>query len=165
MPGNQPCRQCEPSPKAHVPTMVPALCPLVVSPLPQHGACQGQPVSDCTWLHLRGPWEGFWTWSGWAERGWGRGREGEPIGAVWWDLLHGRRVQLTAGASAGLATLQWWGHLSQASTICLSPNLCSSDQWSHAPQTQEQCLKQSCWIYRPQMLPMPKFKQRHKVFL
>lgn len=95
------------------------------------------------------------------------GREGEPMRAVWQDLLPGRRVQFTAGT---LGALRLGSPLVMRpsepdSTICLSSNLCNSDQWAHAPQTQEQCLKQPSWIYRPQMLPMPEFKQRHEVLL
>lgn len=37
---------------------------------------RGPPVTASVWLHLMGPWKGFWSWSGWAERGWGRGQRG-----------------------------------------------------------------------------------------
>lgn len=67
----------------------------------------------------------------------GGGREGEPVGAVWQDLLHGRRVQFTAGT---LGALKLGNPLvmrpsESDSTVRLSSSLCYSDHCSHAPQT------------------------------
>lgn len=106
------------------------------------------PVTISVWLHLMGPWKGFWSWSGWAERGWGGGREGEPIGAAWQDLLHGRRVQFTAGT---LGALRLGNPLvmrtsESDSTIRLSSNLCYSDPCSHAPLTDSRTMfKTTCF--------------------
>lgn len=103
-----------------------------------HFASTG-PASDSQCLTAPdGPLKGFLElkWVG-REGAEGGGREGEPVGAVWQDLLHGRRVQFTAGT---LGALKLGNPLvmrpsESDSTVRLSSSLCYSDHCSHAPQT------------------------------